>query len=160
MRFAFALEKILQQNRALVCLQARLNQRVVIELAVGKQVKHGAGRTCFGIGCAEHDAFQSRMQHGARTHGARFKRHKQLAIVQAVVAQDLRCSAQSHHFSVRRWVMLTDGGIAPYRNHLTLAYHHSAHGNLARKSGQTRLGQGELHGFCIGQSLTLARRSH
>ena len=83
-------KKALQQFTALGCQHAALDCGLVIELMVTQHIKHRACGAGFRVSRAKYDALQPRMQHRASAHGAGFQRDKQLATVQAVVAQHAR----------------------------------------------------------------------
>ena len=130
--------------------------RLVVQAWVGKRVRYRPGGAGLGIGGAVDHARQSRVQHGARAHGARLQRDVQRAAVQPVVAQRGRTGAQRGDFGVGGGVVPGNGRVAAGGDHLAGPHQHGAHRHFARRSGQAGLLDRQAHKVRVVASGALA----
>ena len=142
---ALVLKKILQQGSALICQQAALHCRLVVQARLRKQVDHRASGAGFGVGRAEHDTVKPRVQNSAAAHGAGLQRHEQRAAVQPVVAQRLAGRAQSGDLGMGRGVVPANGRVAAGCDDPAIFHQDRADRHLARAQSVPGLGQRELH---------------
>ncbi len=158
LRAALAKE-IAQQAGAFGLQQTALQQRVVVELALRKQVEHRSGSAGFGVGGAENHTPQARVQHGTAAHGAGLEGDEQFAVVEPVVSQRLRCRPQRLHLGVRGRVVPAPRGVVAGADHPALMHHHRTHRHLTQRRTQPGLRQRQPHeiGVTLGWRL---RHSH
>ncbi len=142
-------EELAQQVAAGVSQDPLLNLRAMVEQRLGEQVDHRPGSARLGIEGAEHHALEARVHERHGTHGAWLESHVDLALRQAVIAQQLRRMPQGHDLGVGRWVGGGDRAVVAGGDHLAhavqLAHDHGAHRNLANQPGVLGLVERHAH---------------
>ena len=89
-------EELVHQRRTFDGQYPTLHLRLMIQLRVLKQVDHRAGSAGSGLGSAVDDTAEPRVEHGTAAHGAGLQGDVELAALQPVIAQYMRCSPQRH----------------------------------------------------------------
>ena len=140
----------MHQRTGLLCQHTASHAGLVVELRLCKQIDDRAGGAGFGLGCAKHHTLKPRMEHGATAHGAGFQRDIQRAAVKPIIAHHLGGGTQGHDFSVGRWVVAINRGVAAGCNHHAGPHDDRADRYFARCGRQARFGQRQRHEIFIG----------
>jgi hypothetical protein len=104
----------------------------------------------FHIIRAVNQPFQSGMNQSPGTHRARLNRNKQLAALQAVVADGSARFTKRNYFGMSGRIRLFEVPVASPPNNVGAANHHRAHWNLSRFERASSLAQSLLHEKFVG----------
>ena len=104
----------------------------VVEPQVSADLEEGFEGTCFGVGRAEDDAGNARIDEGTCAHGARLKRDEYRAALEAPMASASRRGTQREQLGVGRWIGALFTAIVVARELDTGRVHdHAAYGHIA-----------------------------
>jgi hypothetical protein len=123
-------EELLQNLGRSSCQNASANLHLMIRAGMINHRKNGMDRSRFRIIRTIHQASYSRVNQGARAHGAGLNCNKQIAVDQAVVTQVLTCFAHSDHLGMGGWIVVLDVAIRAARHNASLIDDNSADGNF------------------------------
>ena len=110
-----------------------------------EHLQHRTSRTRLWITGAIHEARESRVHHGAGTHGAGLDGDEHLATHQPVIAKSSRCLAKRNDFRVAGRVVIEQVAIVGGGQNPAILDYQSANRHLAGFGALSGLFQGQLH---------------
>ncbi len=103
----------------------------MVEFCGGEDGKAGTESAAFGIVGGVYEAGDTRLNHGAGTHGAGLQRNVKGGIGQSVIAYELRSFANDDNLRVSRGIIIADRTIAGARKNGFILDEECANGNFA-----------------------------
>lgn len=103
----------------------------MVESSVLRNIEHTADGADSWVFCAENKAFDSRMNHGACAHRARFKRDVERRIEQAIRVECRGCRAHCDDLGMRRGIDAGDGTIEAFGDDDAVLHDNGADGYFA-----------------------------
>lgn len=91
----------------------------------------GVNRPGFGIVCSINESSDAGVNHGAGAHRARFNRHEEIAVEQAMIAECEASLAQGDDFSMRGWIVIGEVAIEAATNDVSFMHNDRANWNFA-----------------------------
>jgi NADH-quinone oxidoreductase subunit I len=122
----------------------------MVKTRVGKNLEASTGGATFGIISAVNKSRNTRLNHRARAHAARFHCDIKSRAHKPVVAKDARGFAKNDHFGVGRGVAITNRAVAGAREDPAIQNDHGADWNFTSNNRRASFGQCFPHEFNIG----------
>jgi 23S rRNA pseudouridine2605 synthase len=139
-------EKILEKGRCFGSGNAVIDFGSVMAGGMGENARTMEHAAAFGVVGAKVKSANAGVCDGASTHGARLKRHVEIAIDQALAFEDKRCSADREYLRVGRWIRHFARAVTSLRENFALGIDNDgADGYFAPHGCSARFVERDLH---------------